>query len=317
MINHARTLLLNIPGSAYMPGVLGEEYIPSYTPVALPTYLQSARKILFGSKPDKVFLNFRAYELLSLIHSTELAEFVYALDPRVTYWPQKISEFYQAAKKITVNKVGGTNASRIYIAGEPTADTRRGSVFGEYSVKLINRGGEIRVVALEAATKSVVDEYVAPAGGMLGLTTAIPLPNTRISVQIADYVNSTSYILLEPVDAALDFLLQESGDKIALEGGTQQAVLALRRRMALLDTDAVLMSWHITTYARPESAIISCLPRLELMGEPAVLELFGVQNNVEPYATLKNIWFDSSDPSYRLAAFVTAMIYRTNELYNG
>jgi hypothetical protein len=317
MINHARTLLLNIPGTAYMPGVLGEEYIPAYTPVKLPAYLQSARKILFGSTPDKVFLNFRAYELLSLIHNTELAEFVYALDPRVTYWPQKVSEFYQAAKKINVTRVGGTNDSKIYVTGDPVADVRRGTIVGEYSVKLINRDGAIRLVTIEAATKSVIDEFVSPGGGMLGITKAVPLPNTGISVQIADYVNSTSYTLLEPVDEAVDFLLDESGEKIILEAASQAAVLTLKRRMALLAADTVLMSWNIATYARPESAIISCLPRLGFLGEPAFLELFGVRNDIEPYATFKNIWFDSPDPSYRLAAFVLAVIYRTNERYNG
>jgi hypothetical protein len=317
MINHARTLLLNIPGTAYMPGVLGEEYIPAYTPVKLPAYLQSARKILFGSAPDKVFLNFRAYELLSLIHNTELAEFVYALDPRVTYWPQKVSEFYQAAKKINITRVGGTNDSKIYVTGDPVADVRRGTVLNEYSVKLVNRSGDIVVVTQATATKSIINESVGPAGGILGLTPKVALPNTDISVQIADFVNPTNYVLLEPLAAGTEFLLQESGKKIALEPNTRPESLALKRRMALLDTDAVLMSWYITTYARPESAIVSCLPRLGFLGEPAFLELFGVRSDIEPYATFKNIWFDSPDPSYRLAAFVLAMIYRTNERYNG
>lgn len=300
-----------------MPGVLGEEYIPPYTPIRLPAYLQAARKILLGSAPDKVFLNFRAYELLSLIHNTELAEFIYALDPRVTYWPQRVSEFYTAAKQINATRAGGTNDSRIYITGEPIADVRRGITTGEYSVKLINRAGQLEIVALEAASNSIVTETIAPAGDVLGLTSPVTLPNTAINVQLVDYVNPINYVLLETLAPAPEFMLSEVDEKIMLEPDTAPETLALKRRMALLATDTVLSSWHITTYARPESAIISCLPQLEFLGEPVFLELFGVRNDVEPYATFKNIWFDSPDPSYRLCAFVLAMIYRTNELYHG
>jgi hypothetical protein len=85
MINHARTLLLNINGDGY-GGQPGDEYIPAdYVAATLPSYLLRTREVLFGHTPDRLRLNYYARQLLGLLHSTELAEFVTSLDPRVTY----------------------------------------------------------------------------------------------------------------------------------------------------------------------------------------------------------------------------------------
>lgn len=84
MLNHARTLLLNTEGN--QPTVPGDELIPpEFAPVALPTPLQQVRQRLFGVAPDRTMLNYRAFELLTLLHATELEEYVFALDPRITY----------------------------------------------------------------------------------------------------------------------------------------------------------------------------------------------------------------------------------------
>ena len=51
-----------------------------------------------------------------------------------------------------------------------------------------------------------------------------------------------------------------------------------------------------------------------MLGEPLFLELFGVDDNAQPYATFKNLWNDHPNPMYRLGGLVLAMIYRTNEV---
>lgn len=317
MINHARTLLLNVPGDSYSPGIIGEEYIPPYKPITLSTNLQAARRILLGSSPERAFLNFRAFELLSLIHNTELAEFVYALDPRVTYWPQTTTEFYDAQKKINVTQISGTN-TRLHVHGDPEANVRRGRLFEEYNIKLIGSNNHTaHIVITEAGRNIVVDEPIYIPAPTLGLSPLVRIPNSAISVQLSDYVTPIGYMLLEFSTAPIGFLLQESAEKIELESNTQPEILGLKKRMALLTGNLVVANWNLKTYARPESAVISCLPLLEFTGEPTIIELFGLANVKEPYATFRNIWFDSRDPSYRLAAFVLAMIYRTNELYYG
>ena len=88
MINHARTLLLNRkPDNVAYGGLPGDEYMPvDFAPLKkLPTYLKSIRAMLLGSDPDRLFGNYRAQQYLSLLHATELVEFVTDLDPRITY----------------------------------------------------------------------------------------------------------------------------------------------------------------------------------------------------------------------------------------
>lgn len=86
MLNHARTLLMNVPGQAGFAGVLGEEIVPEdYRAVTLPDSLLAVRRLLFGAKPDRYMLNYRCRQLLALVHSCELEQFVLDLDPRVTY----------------------------------------------------------------------------------------------------------------------------------------------------------------------------------------------------------------------------------------
>jgi hypothetical protein len=84
-----RTLLLNADGSiTFSSDYPAEELVdPGYRALVLPQSLQVVRNCLFGMYPDRAMLNCRLRQLLTIIHSCELAEFVTALDPRITYWP--------------------------------------------------------------------------------------------------------------------------------------------------------------------------------------------------------------------------------------
>jgi len=88
MINHARTLLLNSDGATRPnPSYFLEEYVdPKFSALQLPDYLARARASLFDPKSaDEAYKNFVMRACMSILHSTEFAEYVYALDPRVTY----------------------------------------------------------------------------------------------------------------------------------------------------------------------------------------------------------------------------------------
>lgn len=100
MINHLRSLLLNVKSVAF-PGKLpiGEEPIPSdYRVRVLPEYAKAARVVLFGLEPDRSMLNYRVNQLLTLIHSTEVSIYLKDFDPRITYpvpgsdWPASYFE---------------------------------------------------------------------------------------------------------------------------------------------------------------------------------------------------------------------------------
>jgi len=88
MINHARTLLANLPGTAtpFDGSALGDEIIdPGYNQLVLPDSINRVRRVLFGGSPDREMLNYRCYQLLRLINETELQTFVTSLDARITY----------------------------------------------------------------------------------------------------------------------------------------------------------------------------------------------------------------------------------------
>jgi hypothetical protein len=87
MINHVRTLLMNIDyASGMRPTYAGDEYIdPSFNPVQLPGYLQDVRDRLFGVAPDRLLLNYKVWQLLSLLDASDLSSYVTYFDNRITY----------------------------------------------------------------------------------------------------------------------------------------------------------------------------------------------------------------------------------------
>jgi hypothetical protein len=83
MINHARSLLVNRHHDGR-----GAEYVPQEYRVRCLTQkpLGEIWDVLFGDA-DAAGRNYRARQLMTILHSTDLAQYVYDMDPRVTYWP--------------------------------------------------------------------------------------------------------------------------------------------------------------------------------------------------------------------------------------
>jgi hypothetical protein len=312
MINHARTLLLNQPGKNYQPGFIGEEYTPrNYVRRQVPSYVLFPHKILFGSNPDKVFLNFRAAELLSLIHATELSEFVHALDSRITYAVTDLTDFFSPAVSIALNKTGGYTRTKMFLTGQPKADNSRGKSFGDYSVQLFDYAGNTSAVITSAISFDSISQPLEFSNQSTGLSNPVKIPGSNLSAQFLE-VAAASAARLSLEEFSTPLLLQDY-DAIALEGDELLPFTATRALPVTDGAGELIAQWQLQTYARPGDAISVCLPKLELLGEPLFLELFGVRDDLEPYATFKNIWFDHPMPNYRLAAFVLAMIYRTEE----
>jgi hypothetical protein len=333
MINHARTLLLNIEPRTYNSDMLGEEFIPEFNAIKLPTYLDRARKIIFGTDPDKVFLNFRAYELLSLMHRTELAEFVYALDPRVTYSVTGLSDFFRGAYTTEIEKIAGVVRSNILLSGAATADNALGRAYYEYVIRIVNDTASTAIAELSPVTGATNEEVVRWAVSLpltfkssrpvmrldttqlLGLSEPTPLQDTGLQFQLSlGQVNVDLLSTEDPIDFETESLFRPQN--IEVEYRTQPQAMRMPILRLVVDRQ-VISAWRLKVFVKPDSAISTCLPRLEFLGEPFYLQLFGVGNSAEPYTTFKNIWFDHPNPAYRLAAFVLAMIYRTEELRNG
>jgi len=136
MINHARTLLLNLDGAAgYMENYPGEELIPAnYKSLALPTYLNIVRNRLFGANPDRTMLNYRAAQLLRLIQATELQQYILELDSRITYANRPL--IANNVFSPVIAQYRGSLSDRLYLTGNPLDPDDSGICYYAYDIQL-------------------------------------------------------------------------------------------------------------------------------------------------------------------------------------
>lgn len=258
MINHARTLLMNLSGaSGYFPDYPGDELIPvDYRALELPTYLDVVRMRLFGATPDRVMLNYRTAQLLQLIAATELQSFVLALDPRLTYdAPRNLID--TEAFSPQVNRYQGSG--QLSLLGDAIAPDASGQSSYAYQVRIA--GGDV-----------IVERQTFPT-----TTTTEPVTLTN--------------------------------------GLSQEVALPFSGYRFRVDT-ALPAAWTIRGYLRPQTALTEIERGLRSVGEPYLLQLFGV-TDVEPYLTFRNCWNRHPEFAYRLGGLVLALIYRIEEIRNG
>lgn len=74
--------------------------------------------------------------------------------------------------------------------------------------------------------------------------------------------------------------------------------------------------WTIRGFLRPTFSLGEIAQGLRSIGEPYLLQLFGVAD-VEPFVTFRNCWYKHPEFAYQLGGLVLALIYRTEELRNG
>lgn len=308
MINHARTLLLNMPRSRTHYSDYGYEYIPhEFKPVALTNALHTVRQILFGANPDNYFLNFRVNELMAYLHATELAEYVYRLDNRVTYWPRQGKPYFEpAGKRVLITQVYGA-PQRLNVAGNLYALTAIGKAFNMYSINLR------RTVINDTPTFDIEVRYEGKRDSKF--TTPVPdfsappiisLPDTELNLRLNPVPYGKEYV--ELITEINDFILVE-----AYRPQAETAQLSSERLLRSVGNDGLEAQWFVETKVNPAPVITTSLPAIEMLGEPVYLDIFGLENE-EPYLTFKNLWFDHPLPAYKLSGIVLAMIYRTEEL---
>lgn len=187
MINHARTLLVNQPGS-FSPGVdyPGEEYVPlTYRPVRLTSAMQRVHAMLFGSAPDRAGLNLRARQLLTAIHSSELASYITDLDPRITYWPSMQNNIAERPLRPTVSQLVGT--SQLFVIGNPPVDTGENRLLLEWLIAYNGAGS----VTIERLT-TPIGAAMASATFTDGLSQELPLTGSMLLFRFTEAATSGS-----------------------------------------------------------------------------------------------------------------------------
>lgn len=82
------------------------------------------------------------------------------------------------------------------------------------------------------------------------------------------------------------------------------------------NTTTTGVTWRVSGFLRPANNLLTIEQGLRSIGEPYLLQLFGVSDE-EPYLTFRNCWNKHPEFAYRLGGLVLAMIYRTEEIRNG
>ena len=177
MINHARTLLLNKPGAS-RPGLdfYLEEYVdPTYTPIILSSQLATINNLLLGG--DDAFNNYRLAQLMKMLHSTEFARYVYALDPRITYlWDNSVVEAIYGLTPSPANTQAISHA--LTIAGQPDPAEKRLS----YSYTVVAAGNSA-VVTTDAVTGHFVETQLTFNNGLSSVASVPDQPGLQLYIE--------------------------------------------------------------------------------------------------------------------------------------
>lgn len=189
MINHLRTLLLNLPGSS-SPGLdyPGEQYVPrAFQAVPLPGPLQLVRDGLFGQGADRAQRNYRLQQYLTCIHAdANLAAFATALDPRITYYPFNNSLYASVQLGAQAAQIRGTT-SALTVLGQQPANAVGNTINFQWRVD-VTSGTQVTVTELEGPNpRAVAGTYTLTSG----LSNPIALPDSTLSVVFASGVGSS------------------------------------------------------------------------------------------------------------------------------
>lgn len=182
MINHGRTLLLNIDGSTRPDGTyIGEEYIdPLYLNIKLPISLSRIRGALLGFNSDRATLNYKLNQLLKMVHSTSLAHYVTDLDHRITYLDNTDTRLFDPTTYSGIVKLlEGSNTWAINLIGNPSTVRSNGLMFDSWDIELqtvTSVAVSHRVKDLSTAVTSIT--YTS------GLSSIVPLTGTGFTFTI-------------------------------------------------------------------------------------------------------------------------------------
>lgn len=172
MINHVRTLLLNRQREGHGLDEPGEEYIPAdYAPRRLSPAMRRAWQSLFGSQPDRLFLNYRVRQLLQIMHGTVLGNDILRPDPRVTYLPFA-DDLFEVVFGIQVQHIGGS-PTEVKVVGTPQVDTSKG---------ICTQSWDVAVQEDEVAIRHRTGAFA----GVVPRTTQILLPGSSLTLYLGN-----------------------------------------------------------------------------------------------------------------------------------
>ena len=186
MINHIRSILWNAPHRQMNSAdFLGEEYVSlEWVPVPQPHGVARLRDILFGHNPDRALMNYRLRQLMTLIHSTDLEQYVHGKDTRVTYWPGTARGIFDETFGATVTDIS-VSGSQLTPVGTLEL-SRDGQLYDKYIITVSTS----TAVIIDRKTKPHSFETVAMVAGQ-----PVTLPGTQLQFMISNPQASDSWEL--------------------------------------------------------------------------------------------------------------------------
>ena len=330
MINHARSLLLNVrPDPTYR--IAGEEFIPAqFVPQEIPSYLEDIRKQLFGHRPDRLMLNYRGPQLMQLLHATELTQFVQQLDGRITYERRLSSLFDYDFDRLRVQQTAGPTTS-VYLRGDyaPAGDVT-GSCRHEWDVTQLT-GLDIEVQRLTFPYERNVQLLDAGDGtsspvALIGTGLGFAFRTAAISGD-GDGDDSDSGVVgteysgeSNASDGSDDSADSDNPGVVASEYSGEDILAGCDPQP---QGDAYVsppsgdpcspLAWTVSVDIRPRLDLGQIAANLSQSGEPSTDRLFGLGDpygSAEPFKTFRNLWYTHKELPYRLGGLLLALIYQ-------
>jgi hypothetical protein len=302
MINHIRTLLLNRPREIDQD-LPGEEYVPGdfKEVTGLPDAVRKARRILFGSKPDRYMLNYRLRQIMAALHSTELAEHVLDADSRVTYWPPRDDLYTYNFGTTASNEANNTGSTSVPCWFDLSEEEWDALTVEEQEAMMIDGCVDI----LYSGRIFTINDLhpINPTGQMhfywkitVDSLTQITVRNLLPPVRQQSY----EYTITQGLSSIIPLLDSSQSFRFSAKPGAVWFVRGVARPSR--DMGTVLANLH---------AGITLIDELAIFGGAA-----GRNERViypEPYLTYRNLWNDHPEYAYRLGGLVMALALRTDE----
>lgn len=184
MINHARTLLMNVlADSTALLTLPGEEIIPPEFRPRGRAHTAAAREVLFGTNPDRYLLNYRCRQYLSLLHATELDHYLTALDARVTYDFADQPFYDEDLFRPIAVQIAGT-ATDLYLQGAAGPPDGSGRMRRVWQLSVVS--GETARVRLETPLSQEIVAYTVSNQ----LSSPVGLPGSQLIARFRPQVGA-------------------------------------------------------------------------------------------------------------------------------
>jgi hypothetical protein len=139
MINHYRTLLLNLPDK----GDPNEYISPGFLPVALPPELQAFYNLLYPAGSSRFYTQFIEFYCESLLHASNQTDMLKSIDSRITYDLSDLSNYF-AINQVT-QPVNSAYNYPLLLSGSYSVSPKVNSYFEGFTISQVGESNNILI----------------------------------------------------------------------------------------------------------------------------------------------------------------------------